>query len=199
MKKILSIATILLLAGCSDQSQKDVQEVSQKVQNVDVEKVIEKATKSVSESNLSKIIESAKESANTLSEAVQKTDLSKVIESAANSVEKATAITVAKSDEVAKNIKEEVNKALDSVQKAPIDGSALFGTKCASCHGAKAEKNALGKSQVIAGWSSDKIHTAINGYKDGNYGGIMKGVMAGQAKALKDDQIDALADFISKQ
>ncbi|OYY80865.1 MAG: cytochrome C, partial [Methylophilales bacterium 16-45-9] len=27
--------------------------------------------------------------------------------------------------------------------------------KCAACHGLKAEKHALGKSEVIAGWSSD--------------------------------------------
>ncbi|KFN40156.1 MAG: hypothetical protein JU82_04840 [Sulfuricurvum sp. MLSB] len=77
------------------------------------------------------------------------------------------------------------------------DGNALFGQKCASCHGMKAEKSALGKSQIIAGWSEQKVKEALKGYQAGTYGKEMKALMQGQAKPLSDAQIDALAKHIS--
>ncbi len=77
-------------------------------------------------------------------------------------------------------------------------GMELF-SKCVSCHGAKAEKSALGKSQVIAGWPKEKIIEALSGYQNGTYGSTMKGLMAGQVKGLSSDDIDALATYISKQ
>lgn len=69
---------------------------------------------------------------------------------------------------------------------------------CAACHGQKGEKKALGKSQVIKGWSADKIVAAMKGYKDGSYGGAMKAVMIAPAKKLSDADIQALAQEISK-
>ncbi len=80
---------------------------------------------------------------------------------------------------------------------AGVDGSALFTQKCASCHGMKAEKPALGKSQVIAGWSVQQTKEALKGYQAGTYGKEMKALMQGQAKALDDAAIDALAKHIS--
>jgi len=71
-------------------------------------------------------------------------------------------------------------------------------TSCAGCHGQNAEKRALGKSQIIQGWSADKIISALKGYKDGTYGGPMKGVMKGQVVRLSDADIKALAATISK-
>jgi len=76
------------------------------------------------------------------------------------------------------------------------DGATLFKT-CATCHGVNAEKSALNKSQVIAGWSSDKITAALNGYKEGTYGGPLKGTMAPQVKNLSPDDIKTLASYIS--
>ncbi|NWF66652.1 MAG: c-type cytochrome [Campylobacterales bacterium] len=76
------------------------------------------------------------------------------------------------------------------------DGAALFG-KCASCHGAKGEKAALGKSQIIAGWDAAKTETALKGYKDGSYGGAMKNLMKGQVATLSDDDVKALATYIA--
>ena len=62
-----------------------------------------------------------------------------------------------------------------------------------------AEKSALNTSKVIAGWDKQKALDALNGYKAGTYGGAMKGMMQGQVKVLSDAEIDALAEFISKQ
>lgn len=75
------------------------------------------------------------------------------------------------------------------------DGASLYKT-CATCHGAKAEKSALNKSQVIAGWSSENIVAALSGYKDGTYGGSMKSTMNAQVKNLDDTAITALAKYI---
>jgi len=69
---------------------------------------------------------------------------------------------------------------------------------CAGCHGQKGEKKALGKSAKIGGWAVDKTVAAMKGYKDGSYGGPMKGVMKGQASRLSDADIQALAEQISK-
>jgi cytochrome c553 len=81
---------------------------------------------------------------------------------------------------------------------ASVDGGALFGQKCASCHGVQGEKAALGKSQVIAGWNAAKVKDALKGYQDGTYGKEMKALMLGQVKGLNDAQIDAVAKHISE-
>ena len=77
------------------------------------------------------------------------------------------------------------------------DGGALF-QKCAACHGAKAEKAALGKSEVIAGWSSAKTLDALKGYKAGtrNTKG-MGAIMKGQTATLSDGDMKALADYVA--
>ena len=75
--------------------------------------------------------------------------------------------------------------------------SAASLAACAGCHGADFSKAALGKSQVVKGWDAAKIETALKGYKDGSYGGAMKGTMTGQVKALSDADIADLAKQIA--
>ncbi len=79
---------------------------------------------------------------------------------------------------------------------AMADGAALY-KKCAGCHGAKAEKKALNKSQIIQGWDAAKIETALKGYKDGSYGGAMKGLMKGQVASYDDAKIKSVSEYIS--
>ena len=67
--------------------------------------------------------------------------------------------------------------------------SAASVAACAGCHGAGFEKAALGKSQIIKGWDAAKVEASLNGYKNGTYGGPMKGVMLGQVKNLTDADI----------
>lgn len=88
-------------------------------------------------------------------------------------------------------------EATAMVTETTVDATALFAQKCASCHGSKAEKSALTKSQIIAGWKDTQIKDALKGYQAGTYGKEMKGLMQGQAKGLSDAQIDALAKYIS--
>jgi cytochrome c553 len=78
------------------------------------------------------------------------------------------------------------------------DGAALY-KQCASCHGKHAEKSALGKSKIVKDMRKEEIVAALNGYKDGSYGGSMKALMKGKAARLSDADIKALADFIDQQ
>lgn len=71
--------------------------------------------------------------------------------------------------------------------------------KCASCHGSVGEKKALGRSAVIQGWEATKTIAALKGYKDGTYGGPMKGLMKSQVANLKDTEIEAVAKYIEEQ
>jgi len=71
--------------------------------------------------------------------------------------------------------------------------------KCTACHGATAEKKALGKSAIIKGWETQKTVAALKGYQDGTYGGAMKGLMKGQVASLSDAQIEDVAKFIEAQ
>lgn len=88
--------------------------------------------------------------------------------------------------------------SLSATSLVKTDGAALF-KKCVGCHGLNAEKKALGKSKIIKGWGKNKIIEALKGYKDGSYGGVMKGVMKGQTASLNNEQIEMLAEYISKK
>jgi len=178
MKKSLILSAIVagLLVGCNnakDESKKAVE-----------------ATKEAT----THTVEATKEVANKATESVKET-AKKAVENA----KEATTATVEKAKEVATKAKETVEKKVEEAKAAvapKADGAKLFVT-CAGCHGAKAEKKALGASQVIGGWDAKKIEDALHGYKAGTYGGAMKGVMAGQVAKLDDAKIKALAEYIS--
>ncbi|HIO95850.1 MAG TPA: cytochrome C [Campylobacterales bacterium] len=72
-------------------------------------------------------------------------------------------------------------------------------TVCKGCHGANFEKKAMNVSKIVNEMSKEDIVTAIKGYKDGSYGGAMKGIMKGQVASLDDAAITAIADEILKK
>jgi len=67
---------------------------------------------------------------------------------------------------------------------------------CAGCHGQHFEKVAMGKSKIVKDMSEADILVALKGYKDGSYGGAMKGLMKGQVAALSDADMAAMAASI---
>ncbi|MBN2894454.1 MAG: c-type cytochrome [Campylobacterales bacterium] len=77
------------------------------------------------------------------------------------------------------------------------DGAALY-KKCAACHGANAEKAALGKSAVIQGMDAATIATSLKGYKAGtlNKNG-MGALMKGQVASYSDADIEAVAAYVA--
>jgi len=69
---------------------------------------------------------------------------------------------------------------------------------CKGCHGQNFEKKAMGKSKVVKDMSKADIAKALKGYKAGNYGGAMKGLMKGQVAKYSDADLDAMAEAIKK-
>lgn len=84
-----------------------------------------------------------------------------------------------------------------SVSLMAADGAALY-KKCAACHGAKAEKKALGKSEIIDTWDAAKIEAALNEYKAGtrNVHG-MGALMKGQVAPYSAEDIKAVSAYIA--
>jgi len=64
--------------------------------------------------------------------------------------------------------------------------------RCYSCHGKHFEKKALGKSKVVSNMQLSEIELALNGYKEGNYGGTLKRLMTTQLNSVKDLKDTAL-------
>lgn len=85
-----------------------------------------------------------------------------------------------------------------TIAPTPLKTGAHIYKKCSGCHGTDGSTQALGKSQVIKGWSSAKVEAALSGYRDGSYGGAMKALMKGQVTDLNEHDIKLVADHISK-
>jgi cytochrome c553 len=187
MKKILlSIATVsLLFLGCSDESKEEV-----------------KATTNKAIDNVAQATEDVKKEATTIAQKVtEKTKevVDQVTQKTAPVVEEVTTKAKTVASEVTTSVvkvKEDLQEKIHTATAPKLDGKTLYKV-CSSCHGQNGEKKALNASQVIQGWSKEKVETALHGYKNGTYGGAMKGVMLGQVKNLDDDKISALATYIS--
>jgi len=63
---------------------------------------------------------------------------------------------------------------------------------CKGCHGANFEKHALGKSKIVKDMTKDEVSAALVGYKNGTYGGPMKGVMKGQVARYSEADLKAI-------
>ena len=87
--------------------------------------------------------------------------------------------------------------ATPSIDGLNFTAEDLFALKCAGCHGTRAEKHALGVSEVIAGWSIEKTEEVLRNYQAGlrnvhGYGMLMKG----QLNGLSESDLNALAVYI---
>lgn len=181
MKLLLPVVCSLILAGCNQSS--------------------EPAAQTTAEPAAATVVETTQPEANTSLPEVAVPETT--VEKAPEEVKKTAPEKPAPAAEKKPVIKEapaktEVKKTVKKEPEAvAIDGSALY-KKCSSCHGNNAEKAALGKSAVIAGWSEGQIVDALKGYQAGTYGKETKALMQGQAKSLSDEEIHALARHISK-
>ncbi len=78
------------------------------------------------------------------------------------------------------------------------DGETLY-KKCVGCHGAIGEKVALGKSKIINQMTEEELNTALNGYKEGTYGGAMKGIMKSQVAKYSTEDIATVSKFLAEK
>ena len=173
MKIVLSIALTFLLLGCSEEKSKTEEKVVDKqVPVTQKAPVVQTTTPPKSVKQVEKVVVPKKT---------------------------VTQKKVVTSKKVAVVEKKQVPKKAVVSKKSPVvalDGSKLF-QKCTACHGMHAEKKALNKSHVIKGWSSVSVIKAINDYKDGSYGSSMKSVMKAQVSKLSQEEVKALAKYIS--
>ncbi len=81
-------------------------------------------------------------------------------------------------------------------------GSAesIYKSKCASCHGKKAEKKAMGKSKIIKGMPVDKFITLTKALASGEKKSMPMAKMIKQQfiKKYDDKEIKAVAEYVNK-
>jgi len=217
MKKLtlMSIAVAaILLTGCNEKGKEAASETATKAVEAtktaadataataketanEAQSAVEKAAKSISEAT-EKAVEATKQAASTVTDSAKEVvkasqeTAEKVMESA----QEATAETIDKA-------KEGVAAAATSVAAAVTEttqsaaGADVY-KKCAGCHGVDGKTKALGKSAEIAGQSKEDLVTKITEYKAGtrNTAG-MGALMKGQVASLSEDDIQAVAQYIS--
>jgi len=97
-------------------------------------------------------------------------------------------------EEVEQSATQAAKKAEEAIKQK--SGKELY-ISCIACHGADGSRPALGVSQPIKGWEVEKTIQALQGYKDGTYGGRLKATMIGQVANLSDEDIQKLAEYIN--
>jgi len=70
--------------------------------------------------------------------------------------------------------------------------------RCFGCHGTKMEKKALNISKVVNQMKKADIVTALTGYKDGSYGGAMKGLMKSMTRKFNNADIKEISEKFGK-
>jgi len=208
---VLSIATftVLTFSGC-DNGDKHT-EAAKATASQAAETTKDAATKTVeaAKETVSKATEAVKESASKAAEVAKETTekavdatkeaASKAAETVKESANKAVEVAKETTEKAVDATKEAAAKATNAVASAGANdkGKAVF-TKCQSCHGADGKTKALGKSEIIGGQSAEDLVKKIQEYKAGtrNVAGMGQ-LMNGQVKNLSDEDIKAVAAYIS--
>ncbi len=95
-------------------------------------------------------------------------------------------------------MKKIVIASIATLALATVSMAAVNGNACMGCHGKHWEKKALGKSHVVKDMTHAEIATALKGYKNGSYGGPMKGLMKGQVGRYSPADLEAFSHTIGK-
>jgi cytochrome c553 len=207
MKKIiiLSVATAAMLtfSGCGSSNDKkegakSAVEATKEAAHKTVEAAKETASNAAEATKeaAAKTAEAAKETANKAVEATKEA-ASKATEAAKETASKAAEATKEAANKATEAVAGAANKAKEAVSGGNEKGKAAY-AKCVSCHGADGKTKALGKSAIIAGQSAADLEKKMQEYKAGtrNVAG-MGTLMKGQVASLSDEDIKAVAEYIS--
>ena len=182
---ILSVTTFAMLTftGCGDDAKegaKSTVEVAKEAATAAVDKTKEAAAATT---------EAVKETASKAAEATK--------EAAEATVEKAKETAQAAAETVKEKAAETATAAKEAVTGGNEKGKSVY-AKCVSCHGADGKTKALGKSEIIAGQAAADLEKKLQEYKAGtrNVAG-MGMLMKGQVAPLSDEDIKAVAEYIS--
>jgi len=85
--------------------------------------------------------------------------------------------------------------ALSALSLVAAPNGKALSAKCAGCHGVDFSKHALGRSDVVKGWSASKIEAALRDYKTTTESDEL--VMRTEVKNFSNAQIKAIAKYIS--
>lgn len=206
MKKIivLSFATIAMLTftGCNNNKADDSSKSA-----VETTKEAASDTASAAKAVVSKTAQSVQNTAEqaekkvadvatkTAKKAVETTK--EVATATANTAKKAAAATKEAAAKVVEKTEKAVAATATAVAGGNEKGKAIF-AKCQSCHGVDGKTKALGKSAIIAGQPAADLEKKMAAYKAGTRNETGMGMlMKGQVGALSDDEIKAVAEYIS--
>ena len=161
-------SSALMLAACGDKSQ----------------------TASSSESSATATEQSAPAAQNTAQQAA-----SEASSAAAQNVASAVAEKASQAAEAASSA---ASSAVAAVTQAAgggskVDGSDVYG-QCVGCHG---PQGGGGVGPKLAGQSKDDLAKKLKAYKAGEQMGPQTAMMAPMAQGLSDDEIEAVAEYIS--
>ncbi len=112
-----------------------------------------------------------------------------------HAVETAKVVVAEKAVEAAEAVKEKAEALKES---ATPEAPAAY-AKCKGCHGADGKTKALGKSAVIAGQDKAALIESLKAYQAGtkNVAG-MGSLMQGQVATMSDEEIEAVAEYLSQ-
>lgn len=112
-----------------------------------------------------------------------------------HAVETAKVVVAEKAVEAAEAVKEKAEALKES---ATPEAPAAY-AKCKACHGADGKTKALGKSAVIAGQDKAALIESLKAYQAGtkNVAG-MGSLMQGQVATMSDEEIEAVAEYLSQ-
>lgn len=196
-----ALAALIAFSGCEKKESE-----SRELQPPVAEQTETKEVSADMQKSAAEAIEPAKES-ETTSETAPKEMLEEKASAVEANVTEALTDVKEKASEVVESVKEEAKEATAAALSAvtgsgekqeKVDAAALYKSKCSGCHGSKGQKHALGKSNILAGQSKELLKEKMEGYKNGSYGGAMKQIMSSQISSMSEEQIEALADYISK-
>ncbi len=199
----------LILTGCGEEKQK--------VEEVKVKEEIKHTESKKEKDNIQKmaveVSNSSKQIMTTISSAskevvaeVSKTskEIGKLSEDIVSKTRKSlneqTNTVMKKASNVSGEIKSKINNIINAkqIKEEKILKAQLLYKTCISCHGQNGEKKAIGKSNVIKGLKKEVVLHALKGYKNGTYGGVMKGIMTAQVSNKSNEELELLSDYISK-
>ncbi|GIU01413.1 hypothetical protein TSL6_19190 [Sulfurovum sp. TSL6] len=200
---LLSLVTAtVLFTACGEETQKAVAEVN----TTKVAEAVKKDTVHAVETAKIKITEMAEEAKvkakKMADQAAEKAAEAKV--AAAEKAAEAAEVVKEKAEEVAESATSETPAAPEAteapaaVPATPPASPAAY-AKCKGCHGANGKTKALGKSAVIAGQDKEALITSLNEYKAGtkNVAG-MGSLMTAQVATMSDEEIEAVAEYLSQ-
>ncbi|MCK5110704.1 MAG: c-type cytochrome [Arcobacteraceae bacterium] len=76
------------------------------------------------------------------------------------------------------------------------DGKNIYLSKCQSCHGAKADKEAYNKSRALNSLTLQEIQAALRGYREDMYDRGLAIMMKPYASILMDNEEEAVYNYI---